>query len=146
MYRRGRCLGSDVLVLTVLPTYLCTVFVVVRSHLDFSILALFLTFAPHTSYWGYASTYLTLYFSVRARALASFLSAICGVAVTTLLGVFLDSQRWSLATRARVGGATVVTLFSAMLVWAVVVQKIYTDTNPGAFRLCGPAAPRTGHS
>ncbi|GJN94059.1 hypothetical protein Rhopal_007123-T1 [Rhodotorula paludigena] len=89
-------------------------------------------------YWGYASTYLTLYFSVRARALASFLSAICGVAVTTLLGVFLDSQRWSLATRARVGGATVVTLFSAMLVWAVVVQKIYTDTNPGKLDWTSP--------
>lgn len=42
---------------------------------------------------GYASTYLTLYFTVRARALASFLSAITGTLACILFGIFLDSSK-----------------------------------------------------
>lgn len=45
---------------------------------------------------GYLSTYLTLYFSVRARALASFLSAVTGTLACVLFGVFLDSNRLSI--------------------------------------------------
>ncbi|GAA6025161.1 hypothetical protein JCM10207_008920 [Rhodosporidiobolus poonsookiae] len=82
-------------------------------------------------YWGYASTFLTLYFSVRARALASLLSAVCGVIASTALGFFLDNQRLSLATRARLGAAITFTLFSGMLIWALVVQKQFSDHNPG---------------
>ncbi|GAA6042160.1 hypothetical protein JCM8097_004991 [Rhodosporidiobolus ruineniae] len=82
-------------------------------------------------YWGYASTFLTLYFSVRARALASFLSAICGVIVSTLLGFFLDNQRMSLHTRAIAGAAISFSLFSGMLIWALVVQHQFTAHNPG---------------
>lgn len=47
-------------------------------------------------YWGYASTYLTLYFTVRARALASFLSAVTGSLAGVLFGFFLDSQKLSI--------------------------------------------------
>lgn len=82
-------------------------------------------------YWGYSSSFLTLYFSVRARALASFLSAICGVFATTLLGFFLDSQRLSIAARARIGAAVTFTLFSGILIWAIVVQHQFTEHNPG---------------
>ncbi|BGO95905.1 hypothetical protein NBRC10512_005501 [Rhodotorula toruloides] len=82
-------------------------------------------------YWGYASLHLTLYYSVRARALASFLSAICGVIATSLLGTFLDSRRFSLAFRARAGAVLVFTLFSGILVWAIVVQHQFTQHNPG---------------
>ncbi|GAA5859234.1 hypothetical protein JCM8547_008928 [Rhodosporidiobolus lusitaniae] len=82
-------------------------------------------------YWGYASTFLTLYFSVRARALASLLSPICGVIVSTLLGYFLDNQRLSLKFRARAGAAISFTLFSGMLIWALVVQHEFSAVNPG---------------
>ncbi|KPV73159.1 uncharacterized protein RHOBADRAFT_38784 [Rhodotorula graminis WP1] len=82
-------------------------------------------------YWGLASSHLTLYYSVRARALASFLSAICGVIMTTLLGFFLDNQRIALVTRVRVGGAAVFTLFLGMLVWALVIQHEFETNNPG---------------
>ncbi|GAA5988888.1 hypothetical protein JCM11641_002111 [Rhodosporidiobolus odoratus] len=82
-------------------------------------------------YWGYASTFLTLYFSVRARALASFLSAICGVLISTLLGFFLDNQRLSLKTRARLGALITITLFSSTLIWALVVQHQFWKENPG---------------
>ncbi|POY74903.1 hypothetical protein BMF94_1879 [Rhodotorula taiwanensis] len=82
-------------------------------------------------YWGYSSSHLTLYYSVRARALASFLAAITGVIATTGLGFFLDSQRLSIAARARIGAAVVMTLFSGVLVWAIVVQHSFTAKNPG---------------
>ncbi|ORY77182.1 hypothetical protein BCR35DRAFT_332575, partial [Leucosporidium creatinivorum] len=93
-------------------------------------------------YWGYASTFLTLYFSVRARALASFLSAICGVIATTILGFFLDSQRISLRNRARYGALFTCTFFSGMLIWALVVQHDYTTNAPG--KLDWEGFPRFG--
>ncbi|GAA5834419.1 hypothetical protein JCM11251_007983 [Rhodosporidiobolus azoricus] len=82
-------------------------------------------------YWGFGSSFLTLYFSVRARALASLLSAVCGVLVGILFGFFLDNQRLSLQFRARVGAAVSFTLFSGMLIWSLVVQKEFSDNNPG---------------
>ncbi|KAF5373346.1 hypothetical protein D9615_007462 [Tricholomella constricta] len=93
-------------------------------------------------YWGYASTFLTLYFSVRARALASFLSAISGVVATTLLGYFLDSQRLSLKARARYGGTFVMVTFTGILIWALVVQHIYTGKNPGKLDWLSPGFGR----
>ena len=94
------------------------------------------------SYWGLASSHLTLYYSVRARALASFLSAICGVVMTTLLGFFLDNQRIALVTRVRVGGATVFTLSLGMLVWALVIQHEFEAKNVRASLFAGLAHPR----
>lgn len=82
-------------------------------------------------YWGYASTYLTLYFSVRARALASFLSGITGTLATTLLGFFLDSQRFTIRTRLRYGAVVVLTLFSSLWIWALIVQSGFQKRNPG---------------
>lgn len=82
-------------------------------------------------YWGYASSFLTLYFSVRARALASFLTAITGTLAATGLGFYLDSQRIPLATRARSAGIFVMVLFSGMLIWAIALQHEYTHHPPG---------------
>ncbi|GLB41725.1 putative ion channel regulatory protein UNC-93 [Lyophyllum shimeji] len=93
-------------------------------------------------YWGYASTFLTLYFSVRARALASFLSAITGITASTLLGCFLDSQRFSLKTRGRYGGVLVMAVFSGILIWALVVQHAYSAKNPGKLDWSSPGFGR----
>ncbi|KAF8075059.1 major facilitator superfamily domain-containing protein [Lyophyllum atratum] len=93
-------------------------------------------------YWGYASTFLTLYFSVRARALASFLSAITGIIATTLLGYFLDSQRLPLNARARYGGIFVMVVFSGMLIWALIVQHQYSGNNPGKLDWLSPGFGR----
>lgn len=73
-------------------------------------------------YWGYASTFLTLYFSVRARALASFLSAITGTVACTIFGFFLDSQRFSVKTRIRVGFLLSCGLFTLMWIWVMIIQ------------------------
>ncbi|BGP43737.1 hypothetical protein JCM10450v2_007926 [Rhodotorula kratochvilovae] len=93
-------------------------------------------------YWGLASSHLTLYYSVRARALASLLSAIAGVVATTLLGFFLDSQRIALVTRVRAGGAVVFTVFAGMLVWALVIQNDFTKHNPGKLDWTSPGFGR----
>ena len=82
-------------------------------------------------YWGWSSTYLTLYFTVRARALASLLSAITGVIATTILGFFLDSPSFTIHQRARYGAVFTFTLFSGILVWAMVVEHSYHQVNPG---------------
>ncbi|RDB23863.1 hypothetical protein Hypma_009038 [Hypsizygus marmoreus] len=93
-------------------------------------------------YWGYASTFLTLYFSVRARALGSFMSAISGVIATTLLGIFLDNQRVSLKKRARYAGAFVTTVFSGFLIWALIIQHHYTHHPPGKLDWLSPGFGR----
>lgn len=48
---------------------------------------------------GYASTYITLYFTVRSRALASFLSAITGTLACVLFGFFLDAKGLTIKVR-----------------------------------------------
>ncbi|GAA6051581.1 hypothetical protein JCM3770_003482 [Rhodotorula araucariae] len=93
-------------------------------------------------YWGLASSHLTLYYSVRARALASLLSAIAGVVATTALGFFLDSQRVALVTRVRAGGAVVFTVFAGMLIWALVIQNDFTKHNPGKLDWTSPGFGR----
>lgn len=42
----------------------------------------------------YSSSYLSLYFTVRSRALASLVSALAQIAGTALLGCFLDWNRF----------------------------------------------------
>ncbi|KAJ3571908.1 hypothetical protein NP233_g3432 [Leucocoprinus birnbaumii] len=82
-------------------------------------------------YWGYSSTFLTLYFSVRARALGSFLSAITGVIAVSFLGLFLDSQRWTMRHRTWVAGSFVLSIFTGLLIWAMILQHEYSSYNPG---------------
>ncbi|CED85344.1 Uncharacterized conserved protein [Phaffia rhodozyma] len=80
-------------------------------------------FAFYSSLMGpYQSTFLSLYFTVRTRALASLLSAILGVSVNFMLGIFLDSRRFTLATRARVSFLIVTAMMLASWVWGLVIQ------------------------
>ncbi|BGP20131.1 hypothetical protein JCM10213v2_008266 [Rhodosporidiobolus nylandii] len=61
---------------------------------------------------SYAGTFLSLYFSVRARSLAALLIAILGVVVNAILGFFLDAgARFSKKTRARGAFFFVLSLF-----------------------------------
>ncbi|GLB41726.1 putative ion channel regulatory protein UNC-93 [Lyophyllum shimeji] len=88
------------------------------------------------------------YFSVRARALGSFLSAITGVVATTLLGFFLDAQ--NIHTTEDVGKARRcllhVTCFG-ILIWAIVVEDICTHKGNMVqnylYRAVGSLGPRT---
>jgi hypothetical protein len=54
------------------------------------------------SFWygGTTSTYLSLHFSVRARALSSFITPLGCIITTALFGILLDSRRFSQRKRA----------------------------------------------
>ncbi|KAI9802595.1 MAG: hypothetical protein M1833_001669 [Piccolia ochrophora] len=66
-------------------------------------------------------TYLALWFSVRARALGSFLSGIVAVTAGNLLGFWIDRSKIPLKTRARSSFWVLVILQGAWWVWATVL-------------------------
>ncbi|KAG7530335.1 hypothetical protein FFLO_05107 [Filobasidium floriforme] len=72
---------------------------------------------------SFTGTYLTLYFSVRARALGSFLGAIMSMIAGNLLGAFLDRKNISLKTRARLAFGGIMTLQGAWWIWSTIIQS-----------------------
>ena len=76
------------------------------------------------------SAYLTLYFSVRSRALASLISAIAQVISTLLFGAFLDWKAISLNKRAVYGYVLMMALIGATWAWGIVVQHDYSLNKP----------------
>jgi MFS family permease len=75
-------------------------------------------------------SYEGLWFSVRARALGSFLSGVSALIIGNLLGAFLDSKRISLKKRARYAFIFVVAWQGMCWIWASVVTTEFHKTNP----------------
>ena len=75
-------------------------------------------------------TYASLWFSVRARALGSFLSGIVAIISGNLLGGFLDQKRLSLKTRAKGSFFAVLGLQGAWWIWATVLVTDFHKTKP----------------
>lgn len=94
-----------------------------------------LLLAPLFLYYGwiqaYPGTFLATYFTVRARSLASFLSAIVGSLSTWLAGSLVDLP-WSKnrRTRALTTFGTLVALNSATWIWSLIIQNEYRFTRP----------------
>lgn len=90
-------------------------------------------------------SYEGLWFSVRARALGSFVSGVLGVIAGNTLGLFLDSKRISLRTRSR-GAFFIAVGWQAMCwIWGTVVttefnksEPVYDWTDPGFGRAFVP--------
>lgn len=80
---------------------------------------------------AYPGTYLATYFTVRSRALGSFMSAIVGTLATWLSGMLVDLP-WikSRQRRAVVTFILIAALNSATWIWAVVIQNEYRHTLP----------------
>ncbi|KAH8890416.1 hypothetical protein GQ53DRAFT_867382 [Thozetella sp. PMI_491] len=80
---------------------------------------------------AYPGTYLATYFTVRSRALGSFMSAVVGTCATWLGGTLVDVE-WtkSRQTRAVATFALVAALNSATWIWAVIIQNEYRFTLP----------------
>lgn len=83
-------------------------------------------------------TYESLWFSVRARALGSFLSGIVAIIAGNLLGAFLDRQKLTLKTRARGSFFIVLGLQGAWWIWATILvtdfhrmKSTYDWMDPG---------------
>ncbi|KAH8888550.1 hypothetical protein GQ53DRAFT_808371 [Thozetella sp. PMI_491] len=75
-------------------------------------------------------TYLSLWFSVRSRALGSFLSGIVAVISGNILGHWLDRNKVPLKIRARSSFWTIVILQGAWWLWATVIVSRYHVTRP----------------
>ncbi|KAH7067931.1 major facilitator superfamily domain-containing protein [Paraphoma chrysanthemicola] len=75
-------------------------------------------------------TYLALWFSVRARALGSFLSGIIAVICGNLLGQYLDRTKLSLRFRARSAFWVIVVLQGAWWLWATILVTEFKSSQP----------------
>ncbi|KAH6609298.1 major facilitator superfamily transporter [Trichoderma cornu-damae] len=75
-------------------------------------------------------TYLSLWFSVRARALGSFLGGVVAIIIGNLTGWWLDRTKISLKTRARYAFWFIVITQGAWWLWATVVSTRYRRTLP----------------
>ncbi|GAA5872244.1 hypothetical protein JCM1840_004107 [Sporobolomyces johnsonii] len=79
---------------------------------------------------SYAGTFLSLYFSVRSRALAAFLVAVLGVIVNGLLGAFLDNTSIRMKVRSRASYTLIMSLLGGVWIWFTVLQVRYDVTHP----------------
>lgn len=75
-------------------------------------------------------TFEALWFSVRARALGSFLSGIVAIIAGNLLGLFLDRTQLSLKFRARGAFFVILGLQGAWWIWATILVTDFHRTNP----------------
>ncbi|EAT81498.2 hypothetical protein HBI56_205940 [Parastagonospora nodorum] len=75
-------------------------------------------------------TYLALWFSVRARALGSFLSGIIAVICGNLLGNYLDRTSIPLRTRTRSTFWVLVVLQGAWWLWATILVTEFQSSKP----------------
>ncbi|OSS46769.1 hypothetical protein B5807_08881 [Epicoccum nigrum] len=75
-------------------------------------------------------TYLALWFSVRSRALGSFLSGIVAVICGNLLGQYLDRTSISLRFRARSTFWFIAVLQGAWWLWATILATEFRKTQP----------------
>ncbi|KAF8886272.1 hypothetical protein CPB85DRAFT_1566842 [Mucidula mucida] len=81
---------------------------------------------------SWAGSYLSLYFSVRSRALASLVSAFAQITANFFFGTFLDWRRFTVNERARYSYIFMMALAGGSWIWATVVQVGYTR-NPPSF-------------
>ncbi|KAL2444833.1 Notoamide biosynthesis cluster protein O' [Exophiala dermatitidis] len=79
---------------------------------------------------SYNSTFTAVYHSVRGRALIAFLNPIVGVLGTLVAGWFLDTGRFRRSQKFRWAYYSLYIAFTAVWVWATVVQWWYSKTNP----------------
>lgn len=80
---------------------------------------------------AYPGTYLARYFTVRSRALGSFMSAVVGTLATWLTGLLVDMP-WvkDRKRRAIFTYIFIAALNSATWIWAVIIQNEYHHTDP----------------
>ncbi|KAK8081186.1 mfs general substrate transporter [Apiospora hydei] len=75
-------------------------------------------------------TYLALWFSVRARALGSFLGGVIGIIAGNAAGAWLDTTRLSVKTRGRYAFWFFTLASGAWWIWATVLVSRFRVTQP----------------
>ncbi|KAK1639289.1 major facilitator superfamily domain-containing protein [Colletotrichum phormii] len=86
-----------------------------------------------TAQWGvtYQGNYMAAYFTVRARTLAGFIIAVVGAISNVLAGWWLDSKHLKRTTEARWSWYFLLTLFTLVWIWNLVVQERWARESPG---------------
>ncbi|KAF9872472.1 cytochrome c oxidase subunit 1 [Colletotrichum karsti] len=100
--------------------------ILVRS--DFLLVFPFFFYA--TFLLSYAGSFLSLYFSVRSRALASLVSALAQITANFFFGHFLDWTRFTINQRARFAYIGMMALFGGTWIWATIIQREYGQQAP----------------
>ncbi|KAF5690907.1 DUF895 domain-containing protein [Fusarium circinatum] len=80
-------------------------------------------------YNGFMSTWLTTYFTVRARAFSSFFTNFSGIISSFLIAGLLDRQSIFIKTRARIAFASIIFILMGTWIWASILQKQFYDTE-----------------
>ncbi|THU79898.1 DUF895 domain membrane protein [Dendrothele bispora CBS 962.96] len=75
-------------------------------------------------------TYQALWFSVRARALGSFLSGVVAIISGNILGAYLDHAKLKLKTRARWAFFVILGLQGCWWIWMTVLVTEFRQTRP----------------
>lgn len=75
-------------------------------------------------------TFQGMWFSVRARALGSFLSGIVALIAGNVLGAFLDNKRISLKARSRGAFFTILGLQGGWWIWGTILVTQFNKTQP----------------
>lgn len=81
-------------------------------------------------YNGLLSTWLTAYFTVRARAFSSFFTNFAGIFSSFIIASLLDRQSVHIKTRAKIAFSAIVVVLSGTWIWAIILQKQYYDADP----------------
>ncbi|KAL3459462.1 major facilitator superfamily domain-containing protein [Aspergillus heterothallicus] len=80
-------------------------------------------------YNGFQSTWLTTYFTVRARAFSSFFTNFAGIVSSFLIAALLDRQSIYIKTRARIAFIAIVAVLTGTWIWATILQyDFYYDS------------------
>jgi hypothetical protein len=74
-------------------------------------------------YNGFLSTWLTTYFTVRARAFSSFFTNFAGIASSFIIAGLLDRQGIHIKTRAKIAFISIVTILTGTWIWASILQN-----------------------
>ncbi|EAT81049.2 hypothetical protein HBH56_135450 [Parastagonospora nodorum] len=78
-------------------------------------------------YNGFVSTWLTTYFTVRARAFSSFFTNFAGIFSSFIIAALLDNQKIHIKTRARIAFLSIITILVGTWIWATILQKQFYD-------------------
>ncbi|KAJ4366454.1 hypothetical protein N0V83_008090 [Neocucurbitaria cava] len=78
-------------------------------------------------YNGFVSTWLTKYFTVRARAFSSFFTNFAGIFSSFIIAALLDNQKVHIKTRGKIAFITIVTILIGTWIWATILQKQFYD-------------------
>ena len=81
-------------------------------------------------YNGFMSTWLTTYFTVRARAFSSFFTNFAGIISSFMIATLLDRQSIHIKTRAKVAFLAVVLVLTGTWIWATILQHQFYYDSP----------------